>query len=100
MASARLCTGRAWSGRLRLGEILARNGGEGGFDPRIAHVGAASDLCGVGLPALDNPVSHALALSAHAAQYAAVGARASIFAPPNGAIDAGVDGSGSGELLG
>ena len=37
--------------RRRTGEILARHGGEGRLDPRIADAGAARDLGGIGLPA-------------------------------------------------
>ena len=43
----------------RTGEILARHGGEGFLDPRIAHARAPRDFGGVGLPAFDNSVLHA-----------------------------------------
>ena len=47
--------------RRRTGEILARHGGEGRLDPRIAHAGAR-DLGGIGLPAFRDFVWHDVAL--------------------------------------
>jgi hypothetical protein len=46
----------------RTGEILARDGGEGGFDPGVADAGAAHDLGGIGLPAFRQSIRHAAPL--------------------------------------